>query len=287
MTKSSRSRSEGWQHAKKDGHANETQFAKELLQNRNFISEIEKKIGTKLPGVSPRVDVDGSKQVKSIFGDLTVSKVDLALKWQNLDSVNISLKKSPSGQVWLVTLPRFVAAIEYHSGKKLTGEELMGLSLFIGGENLGRYEKYYREALLNDSELFPRIANQEKHQSRLVASSIERNFPSIWQSTLRFMNKNIALITKLSFAQGLAESPLDSANLIVYNKKKGGPAVFLIPKIIAESSNSVRSCPIKAGPRNGGSTLILPTGFLQMHHPKGSNQLQFHHKYEEILKLSS
>jgi hypothetical protein len=46
---------------------------------------------------------------------------------------------------------------------------------------------------------------------------------------------NIGLITKLSFAQGLAKSEYDTADVIIYNKAAGGPSVFPIRKIIENS----------------------------------------------------
>ena len=41
------------------------------------------------------------------------------------------------------------------------------------------------------------------------------------------------------------------------------------------------------GTRTGGSTILLPFGFVQWHDPgnKGNNNLQFHHKYNELIKL--
>lgn len=285
MSTSNRNRSEGWRHAKLDGHANEKQFAELLVKNKEFISEIERHITKKFPKGAPEIIVDGAKHVESIFGDMTTSKVDLAIKWDSGEEINISLKKSKGGQVWLVSVPRFLSAMEFHLKQKLEPEVQIGISLFIGGSNLANFENYFEKALASDKKKNPSIAEQELHQSRLVAKSIQTNYPSMWEATLNFFNVNIDLITRLSFAQGLAKSMEDSADVIIYNKLTDGPSIFPIPKMIKNAKSSIKKESIVAGPKNGGSTLLLPTGFLQMHHPQSDNLLQFHHQYKKIFKL--
>lgn len=285
MTPDIRNRSEGWRHAKLDGHANEKLFAETLINDKEFISTIQGNILHSIPDGKPQINVDGSKHVASIFGDLTTSKVDLSIIWNDGQKINISLKKSNSGQVWLVSVPRFISAVEYYLNKKVDREVLLGLSLFIGGTNISDYEKYYEKALALNKIHNPKIAVQEIHQSRLVANSIENYFPTAWESLLDFFNANIALLTKLAFAQGLAKSEEDSADVIIYNKSVEDKSVFPIPRIIESSAAAIKLSPIKAGPKNGGSTLVLPTGFLQMHHPQGENLIQFHHQYKKIAIL--
>ena len=285
MTPGSRNRSEGWRYAKLDGHANEKQFAESLIRNEEFISAIEKYVTKRSPKGFPEISVDGAKHVDSILGDKTTSKVDLVLNWSGGEQINISLKKSNSGQVWLISVPRFISAIEFHLNRKLDLEIQIGLSLFIGGTNLSQYEDYFKQALDFDKKKTPSIAAQELHQSRLVAKSIDSNFPAIWAALLDFFSTNIGLITKLSFAQGLAKSEKDAADVIIYNKAVGGQSIFPISRIIENAILHNKSDPVTAGPRNGGSTLQLPTGFLQMHHPQGDNLLQFHHQYKKISNL--
>jgi hypothetical protein len=115
-----------------------------------------------------------------------------------------------------------------------------------------------------------------------MASSIALHYKSIWVETLDFFNDNIGLITKLSFSQGLASSVKDYADVVIYNKVLAGQTVFLIKELVEAAEKKVLTSPIVPGPMNGGSTLYLPTGFLQMHHPQGENQLQFHHQYKKV-----
>lgn len=285
MTEFGRNRSQGWRHAKLDGHANENQFAIELLSNPDSLKKIENSIMKSLPKSVPKIDVDGSKHVISIFGDITTSKVDLSLTWTEGQRVNISLKKSESGQVWLISVPRFLAAMKFHLGREIDAEVVAGISLFIGGTNLLRYEKLYEVALKSDAIRTPRIVTQQKRQRRLVSSSIESNYPSIWETTLEFFNANVTLITQLAFAQGLASSLEDHADIIVYNNVLKGSNVFSISEILKTIQKGAKKSKVIQGPLNGGSTLTFPTGFLQMHHPQRENQLQFHHQYKKISTL--
>lgn len=285
MSESGRSRSEGWRHAKLDGHANEDQFARELLTNRKFRKKIENSILKTIPKSEPKIIADGSKHVPSIFGDMTTSKVDISMTWLDGQKVNISVKKSESGQVWIISVPRFLSAMEFYLEEKIDPAVTAGISLFIGGNNLSDYGKLYEGALKSDSINQPKIAIQQKRQRRLVSSSINSNHPSIWETTLDFFNSNVALITELSFAKGLAASKTEHADIIVYNNVINGENIFVIPEILDTIKNEREKSRIIPGPRNGGSTLYFPTGFLQMHHPQGDNQLQFHHQYKKISKL--
>ena len=285
MSESGRSRSQGWRHAKLDGHANEDQFARDLLTDRNFLRKIENSILKTIPKSEPKIIVDGSKHVPSIFGDITTSKVDVSMTWLDSQKVNVSVKKSESGQVWLISVPRFLSAMEFYLEEKTDPAVTAGISLFIGGNNLSNYEKLFEAALKSDSIKEPRITIQQKRQRRLVSSSIKSNHPSIWETTLDFFNSNVALITELSFAKGLAASETEHADIIVYNNVIDGENIFVIPEILDAIKKEKEKSRIIPGPLNGGSTLYFPTGFLQMHHPQGDNQLQFHHQYKKISRL--
>jgi hypothetical protein len=285
MSDTGRNRAQGWRHAKLDGHANEKEFGEALVADSEFITEIQQSILGKVPNGSAVVKVDGGKQVPSILGDLTVSKVDISIEWPGGELANISVKKSKSGQVWMVTVPRFIAAMEHHLGAKIETSVETGISLFIGGSNLSKYQNLYTTALTHNKAKVPKIAKQEEHQKRLMASSIALHHKSIWEETLNFFNENIGLITKLSFSQGLASSVKDYADVVIYNKVVDGQNVFLIKELVEAAQEKVLTSPVVPGPMNGGSTLYLPTGFLQMHHPQGENLLQFHHKYEKVSSL--
>jgi hypothetical protein len=115
MSEISRNRSEGWQHAKISGHENEESFGAFLMSNHDaqealFLAKFDS--GFRMQSLGT-VDVDGAKKVPSLLGDITTSKVDLMISWPQA-SLNISLKKSLSGQVWLVSVDRFLAAMDFY-----------------------------------------------------------------------------------------------------------------------------------------------------------------------------
>jgi hypothetical protein len=112
-------------------------------------------------------------------------------------------------------------------------------------------------------------------------------FPDEWFALLDYFETNIGLITWLMFAKGLALDSNDEADLIVYNNVFSRQNIFNITELMQLAQQRVKDSPIQAGPRNGGSTLLLPTGFMQMHHPQGENLIQFHHKFSEVFSLFS
>jgi hypothetical protein len=175
--------------------------------------------------------------------------------------------------------------MEFYLGEELESIVKAGLALFIGGPNLEKYRFIFESAVENDLKTSPELAKQEIHQNRLLGDSLKRNCRPIWEGTLAFFNANIDLISKLSFSRGFAKNENDYADVIVYNQKRESEKVFKIGDLVHKANIRARIEPIKFGPRNGGSTLLLPTGFLQMHHPQGENQMQFHHQFKKVQSL--
>lgn len=285
METSTRNRSEGWQHAKVSGHKNEKDFADSIAEDGSFLTALHHEKFASRPTANPLVEADGSKYVESILDGKSVSKCDVELDWGQGKRVGISLKKSNSGQVWLIGLPRFFKALEHYTEAALPDQFKKGLSLFIGGANLEEYSTEFLGAVQADLKKRPGIADQELNQDRLVAESIKDHFPGIWEETIDYLNLNIKLITQLSFARGLSKNETDWADFIIYNNAPDGHNIFKVDSVVEAASRDVSINKISQGPRNGGSTIQLPTGFMQMHHPQGENTLQFHHSYEKISSL--
>jgi hypothetical protein len=287
MSEISRNRSEGWQHAKISGHENEESFGAFLMSNHDaqealFLAKFDS--GFRMQSLGT-VDVDGAKKVPSLLGDITTSKVDLMISWPQA-SLNISLKKSLSGQVWLVSVDRFLAAMDFY-GASASEDVQKALSLFIGGANLNPYSSEFALGLSHERNASPSIYAQSAHQQRLLAVTLLKVFPDEWFALLDYFETNIGLITWLMFAKGLALDSNDEADLIVYNNVFSRQNIFNITELMQLAQQRVKDSPIQAGPRNGGSTLLLPTGFMQMHHPQGENLIQFHHKFSEVFSLFS
>ncbi len=283
--KSGRNRSEGWSHAKKTGHENESAYGKIIASNHAQLNDVVLSKYDSIPDGEYDIEVDGNKKVPSIFDDKTTSKVDIEVFWPSGERMGVSLKKSSGGQAWLVTVPRFFSAVEHYSNRKIDAEVRTGVSLFIGGSNVDTYEELFTEALNNDKKSNPKMAVQEEHQRRLMATSLQKNLPKIWDKTIEFFNQNISLITELTFAKGASLNDRDCADVVIYNKITKTKNFFPIPDLVRKAQDQVKVSPVVAGTRNGGSTLILPTGNMQMHRPSGDNQMQFRHEYARILLL--
>jgi hypothetical protein len=276
-----RNRSEGWKHAKLDGHDNENRVAGALPSDKNFISDIGSlKLGKRLSGKPKALDI-GQAPVKTIFGDFQLPKPDIVLEWCNHVRTNLSVKKSSSGQVWLVTLDRFLETFKFHSGISMNPDAAQALALFIGGkDNLANYKSDFLSALNASRIATPSIYAQELHQNRLSATSISRSFPICWNELMDFFRNNIGLISELAFARGATEAAEMWAEVVIYTLPDGSRSIFSISDIAARSQKANNSM-ISAGPKNGGTTIILPFGFLQMH----KNSMQFHHQLKAIKKL--
>jgi hypothetical protein len=285
---SGRNRAQGWQFAKISGHTNETEFGSQLESDLELQSALFtlKYPSDSFPTERPSVNVDGALQVESVLGDLITSKIDAEIVWPNNKRVSISIKKSNAGQVWLVPVSRFIRALGVH-GLRVPIEAENALRLFIGGSNLQGLEADYMQGLNTEKSINERNYIQEIHQQRLLAASIVREFPTYWNSLISFLRENSGLFTDLMFSRGLAKRPEDSADLVIYNNVQGSANVFKVESLVVAATSSTSLARISAGPRNGGSTIYLPTGFLQMHHPQGENLMQFHHKYEKVASILS
>jgi len=279
-----RNRSEGWTFAKVDGHNNEEALGVILRESSELTDLIHQTLFKEPEPGLPIVRVDGSKHVESIFEDSTTSKIDIALDWGSTNA-GLSVKKSNAGQVWLVSLERFLGALEIKLGNAVPDEVKLVLSLFIGGSNLGEFAKEFELGLVMSRN--ERYHEQEVHQNRLVFETIEKIEAAALSKTIEFIRNNLGLITELMFFDGLACDHRDSATLLIYNQIDQGKNIFTKTEVLQSMNLSVNRERVAVGDRNGGSTLKLPTGFLQMHKPNGTNLLQFHHKYDKLIESLS
>jgi hypothetical protein len=285
-----RNRSEGWTHAKLSGHALEDQLADALQRDSNLASGLhEDCFGVPEPRL-PRVSGGGiaASHVECVLGGVTPSKADLRVAWPSGRSAGISLKKSEGGQVWLVTPERFFAGFERQFGRRVPDSVRLGLGLFIGPVT----EREMRRVLGGRPTHGPVRkkdgVSQEFHQERFVAATLEKIIPREWSETLAWLRCELPSIVELCFARGLCASAQGNAEFIWYHVLGEGSGRRIKSRIVpvAELIRAIRAMPearrAVVGPRNGGSTITLPFGFLQMHRPAGGNQLQFHHGLEAI-----
>ena len=286
---SGRNRAQGWKHAKKTGHSNEISFGRSLVASPSEALRILRlKFGSL--EIDPKlldVSVDGAKKVASVIqdGQLTTSKVDLVLM-HGTQSVAVSLKKSDSGQAWLIQVDRFCEVMN-RNRRPVPKDALKALRLFIGGHNLKGLELDFLKALASSERLTPELAAREKKQQRLVAATLSREFNKEWRDLLDYFDKNVSLISDLMFARGCAKNREDFAEVLVYNKAQPTSRVFLLKELIVFIDRRKKLFPVVPGTKNGGSAIVFPAGNLQMHKPRGNHQMQFRHDLARISSISN
>ena len=106
-----RNRAEGWKHAKLSGHENEA-LVEAVTEKDGSLQERILSCGKKQGIEVVKIDFGGLKEtdVDCILGGKTKSKTDMHLYLKDNSSINISIKKSAGGQVFLIGVDRFIEA---------------------------------------------------------------------------------------------------------------------------------------------------------------------------------
>lgn len=272
-----RDRATGWQHAKLSGHKNED-AVKRLFDNPTFCKSFASRLGVSSIA-SASVGGLHEEDVECILGGKTKSKTDLILTLQDGSTINISIKKSSAGQVYLISVDRFIEGYEKQYGIPIPNEVKDLLHLYFHGHTEVL-------SLLNTPDIVhdesAKLVAYQKRKGRLVWKSLE-NFDAEKADIFKaWFKENIANITDFCFSRGLAKNSKDWADYVWYINKVGEYTFDFIFKIndikdkVAQNTDDV--CQSKI---NGGSTLWLPFGFVQWH----QGQMQFHHKLKKLQKL--
>ena len=265
MVGSVRNRAQGWKHAKNSGHENEEAIGKTLSGSQ--LQRLGARLG--MPGLDGIVEIGGIEEasVPCILGGKTKSKTDLKIRWENGTRTNVSIKKSSGGQLFLVGTDRFVRGFEAHF-HPIPDDAKQALSLFLGGPDALR--------ILNR---LPPAANgalraYELRKSRLVWDTLSAYDAGLAEALLHWFRVDSAALAEFCFSRGLAAPESEWADFIWYRNLVGEndeDELFDIRSLAAKAV--ARPDRIIPGPKNGGSTILLPFGFLQWHQGK----LQFHH----------
>ena len=272
-----RDSSEGWQHAKLSGHENESDV-EQLFENESFRTLFSVRLGI---GRIVSVSVGGLNEtdVPSVLGGKTKSKTDLTIRLEDGNLVNISIKKSAGGQVYLIGVDRFIAGFEKQFGKIIPKEikDLLHI-YFFGGDQTN-------SLLANPSVIKGQssaLITYQKRHNRLVWDSIKNWDAGKYDLLLGWFKNNISEIAEFCFSKGLAARSQDWAHYVWYINLLGEDDFDEIFSI-AEIKESVKKhldmvCP---STQNGGSTTQLPIGFVQWHQEK----MQFHHSLDKLKKI--
>jgi hypothetical protein len=284
---SGRNRAEGWTHAKRSGHRHESDVAARLESDLVFANGLSIRCFDEKLGRPAKVSGGGAsaEHVEDLFGASTNGKPDLYVEWSAQRAVRISLKKSTGGQVFLTSVARFITGFEKQFGVQVPTNVRTGLDLFIGGNAL------QIQKAMNGKRFCGPIhrrtgTRQEQHQNRLLGLTLDKYFHAEWTATLDWFTENIGEIADFVFARGYAVKESDFATHVWYLDESHTPQFNLVVPVARIKSGSTKQRgAVRVGDRNGGSTIQLPFGFLQMHAPKSENLMQFHHSFKKVRSL--
>lgn len=274
-----RNRALGWKHAKYSGHKNEN-LVKDLLDNnpvysKNFLN----RIGFANEYINC-VEVGGLHETKvpSVNGNKTKPKTDLKIFLQSGQIINISIKKSLSGQVYFVGADIFIKTFEKQFRKKIPNSVKRAINLFwsAADDAISIIEQYGDKNNIKNYDL------QIRHKS-LNATTLKAYDENLYNSLLKWFADNTYEIAKLSFSMGAIQNHNEWSDYIWYINLLGEndiDQVFSIEEI-CNSARTVAYDRTYFSTTNGGTTIQLPFGFVQWHQKK----LQFHHKFEKICNI--
>ena len=267
-----RSRSEGWEKAKYEGHLNEDSFTRD-----NVSSEILSILDEDEHIVSISGGGSNESKVVTLFGYKAPSKTDKVIL-TNKRSITISLKKSDGGQVYLIPSDKFFSGFEIWYDKEVPSEVGEIITLFTG-------ESDDVENVLMDE----RVMNENMKVSptqrtrRLCFDALDVYDSTKVSQTLEWFRENIGLIADYVFSRGLSNDSDEFAEYLYYknflDENNQMDKVFKISDLVDLCQRN--SHMVEFGQRYGRTSIQLPFGHVQMH----KDVLQFHHSYEKIRNL--
>lgn len=276
---SQRNRSQGWTHAKKSGHLNEEKAA----YNIKNCTTIQKRL-SHISGYNnlsfQDVTYGGIHETKVesiIENSKTTSKTDIIIPYNN-STLNISLKKESSGQVFLVSTNRFINGFETQYSTCIPNDVKQALYLFFG---------FVDDTLIKDivNTTSSSYHSYEIRKNRLTAETLKVYDKKLYEVLLLWFSSNIKEIFDFCFIRGLAKNDKDFAHIIWYKNflnENSDDFLFNLNELKDKLPNNA-----EYGSKNGGTTIQLPFGFLQWHNPshKKHGDMQFHHSLDKLLKL--
>lgn len=274
-----RNRSEGWAHAKLSGHSNEEIISSKIKGDVQFKKALSTRLG--MSGNILEATVGGlyETNVLDVFGGKTKSKTDLVISQDVGKNVNVSIKKSASGQVYLIGVNRFFRGYEAQFNDSIDPKVKRAIELFFGSAS--------DVIEILDSKILagintPAIKRYEKKKHRLTWNSLERYDPTLASGLIEWFKLNIKNIAIFCFSRGLSANYENWAEYIWYKNEVGEPlkdSIFSVKEMVNELSSSVAQSQIKPGSKLGGTTIQLPFGSVQWH----QEQMQFRHDQNCIL----
>lgn len=274
-----RNRASGWQYAKLSGHRNE-KIIDDLVINdiecQNKILKCAKITDAKIEKIS--YGGINELNVESVFNDKTKSKTDMCILLSNGKRINISIKKSFGGQVYLIPIHRFIEGFELQYGKEIPKNTKRAIELFWGSAEDTR-------EIINTTN--SKYKKYELRKNRLTAETLKIYNEDLYNNLILWFKSNIADIFDFCFSRGLAKNKEDWSDIIWYKNEVGDNDLDTLFNISDLKEKIIKTSDISYGTRTGGTTIQLPFGFVQWHSPTKiiPGSIQFHHKYVKMLEI--
>ena len=278
---SMRNRSEGWAYAKNSGHENESLAEALLVHDSEYQHSFVKRLGHEGTTIV-RIDTGGINEtnVESVLGGTTKTKTDIHILLSDGAQVNISLKKSWGGQVYLISIDHFIHGYETQFQTTIPDNVKRAIELFWGSAN------DVPEIVANYG--FAKAYKTRKH--RLTADTLRAYNPMLHNALLNWFKENVGNLSRFCFTMGLAADPREHADFVWYKNELGDEGEdfdYLIPTADLSQISGNNTDLVVYGNRSHGTTIQLPFGFVQWHSPTKviPGCLQFHHKLESIINI--
>ena len=275
-----RDRATGWQYAKLSGHKNED-LVKHLLDNDSAYAEhFLCRLGLHNEKIQ-KTSIGGLHEtnIPSVTGRRkTKSKTDLKIFLEGGKEVNISIKKSLSGQVYFVRAGIFIETFETQFKKTIPESVKRAINLFwaAAADAISIIEQYADRSNAKNYDL------QIRHAS-LNATTLKNFDEALYNDLLNWFTENAYELTALSFATGAVRDQEEWSDFIWYInllEENNVDAIFSISELCKAAAIAAPKETYYSA-TNGGTTIQLPFGFVQWH----QGQLQFHHNFSKVNNL--
>ncbi len=271
---------------KQSGHENELLIANALNNDKHFRAHFCERIGRPILDFS-RANAGGKNASfeNGVLGRKTTGKTDISVTWKDGSTTNISVKKSVSGQAYLVSAKNFVSVYEAQYKVIVPEKVVRALELFIG-EACDSKDILERTNIQIDGVAVRKLEHEQNH--RLVYDVIYAYDSNIATELLKWLKKEIVSVFEISFSAGAVADKKYWSNILWYKNLvdqdcEGIDYMIPMTKIMDALRKRGERNIVERGPKNGGSTISLPFGHLQYH----LKQLEFYHKMKKIQDLLS
>lgn len=276
-----RDRATGWKYAKLSGHRNEA-LVKLLLDEREDMRQWLLEHVHRPEAEILRTSVGGLHEtsVPGVNGRKTKSKTDLKVHISTGEVLNISIKKSLSGQVYFVKATAFIETFEKQFSVSIPEEVKRAMRLFWSQAEdaisiIQQYADKTEEKQLN---------LQLKHRS-LNAVTLRKYDETLYFALLNWFKDHAYEIARLCFSMGAVQNRNEWSDFIWYInllEENTVNALFPIEDLCYAAKHSAENETYFSS-LFGGTTIQLPFGFVQWH----QGQMQFHHSYTKLSCLLS